>query len=456
MSKEQDSIYVTCDIMTSGFTLQSPDCIKDYDILKVNERKLGGVSEAKPRIFYGLVIAIAAFFILFASYGVRFAYGVFFSPMANDLGFDSATTSAAYSISFLLEGVFSLISGGLADRFGPRIVLTLSTILVAGGYCLMALINTTWQLYLVYGVIIGIGMGAMFVPLVSMTARWFNARRNLMTGLVSSGAGFGMLIVPPSAARLIELHDWRYSFIVLGLIILVVVLLASQFLKRDPSKMGTVAYGEKPQTHTGTPAPVAGYTFKQAIKTSQFWIIFVMIFWYGVYSMSYNVHIVPDAINSGMASTTAASILSTSGGLLILGRVILGNLADKIGNKPIFILGFILSTIAMLSISVSQAHWMFFLLAVLIGFSQGGLGTSQSPIVASLFGLKNHGLIFGCVGFGFTIGAALGPYFTGLIFDTTGSYHIAFLVCAGTSIAAIFFALLIKPIKGVALKARKI
>jgi MFS family permease len=273
-----------------------------------------------------------------------------------------------------------------------------------------------------------------------------------MTGLVSSGAGFGMLIVPPSAARLIEQNDWRYSFVVLGLIILVVVLVASQFLRRDPSKMGTVAYGEKPQTHAGPSTPVAGYTFKEAIKTSQFWIIFVMIFWYGVYSMSYNVHIVPDAINSGMTSTAAAGILSASGGLLILGRVILGNLADKIGNKPIFILGFILSTIALLSISFSQSHWVFFLLAVLIGFSQGGLGTSQSPIVASLFGLKNHGLIFGCIGFGFTIGAAIGPYFTGLIFDATGSYHIAFLVCAGTSIAAIFFALMIKPIKGAAVR----
>jgi OFA family oxalate/formate antiporter-like MFS transporter len=180
----------------------------------------------KPRLFYGYVIITAAFFIIFAAYGVRFSYGVFFKPMAADLAYSSATTSLVYSVSMFLEGIFSLVMGGLADRYGPRLVLTISSILVGLGYCLMPLVHSTWQLFLFYSLIIGVGMGGIFVPMVSMTARWFTTRRNLMTGLVSSGAGIGMLVIPPVSAYLIEGFGWRTTFIVMGIFILVVVLVA--------------------------------------------------------------------------------------------------------------------------------------------------------------------------------------------------------------------------------------
>jgi OFA family oxalate/formate antiporter-like MFS transporter len=179
----------------------------------------------------------------------------------------------------------------------------------------------------------------------------------------------------------------------------------------------------------------------------QFWVLFTMIFWYGFYSSSINVHIVPNAINAGMSSTTAASILSVSGGLLVVGRLILGTAADRTGNKRVFIFGFVLSTLALVWIILMQAHWAFFLFAALFGFSQGGIGTSQSPIAASLFGLKAHGLIFGCVGFGYTIGAAIGPYFTGYLFDITNSYHLALIICAGTSVVSLVIAFLLRPVK---------
>ena len=403
-------------------------------------------SKARP-LFYGFVIAIAAFVVLFSSYGVRFAYGVFFKPMAQELGFGAAATSAAYSISFFLEGVFSLISGGLADRFGPRKVVSVSTILVVVGYCLMPLTHTLWQLYLFYGVIVGVGMGAMFVPLVSMTARWFNARRNLMTGLVSSGAGAGMLIIPASTSHLIGAYGWRASFVMMGVFILISVLAAAQFMKRDPAEIGAVPYGESKNPPSKELHNATGHAFREALRLPQFWTIFLMAFWFGVFAMSYTVHIVPDAINSGMTPTAAAHILATTGALLIAGRILLGTLADKTGNKPVFILCFVLSCGAFLFISFVHTHWAFFVLAVLIGIAQGGIGTSMSPITASLFGLKSHGLIFGCVGLGNTFGAAVGPLLAGYIFDLTASYHIALLLCAAASLAGLFFASLIRPVK---------
>jgi MFS family permease len=402
--------------------------------------------ETTARIFYGFVIAIAAFFVLFSAYGVRFAYGVFFKPMAEQLGLNAATTSAAYSISFVMEGIFSLISGGLADRFGPRIVLSLSSILIAAGYCLMPLVHSPWQLFLFYGIILGIGMGAMFVPLVSMTARWFNTRRNLMTGLVSSGAGAGMLVVPSSTAFLIDRYGWRTSFLIMGIAVPVIVFVAAQFMRRDPESIGMVPYGasEIPMAEHST---TKEHELHEALRAPQFWVVFAMAFWFSVFSMAYNVHIVPDAIHAGMRATSAASILALTGALLLAGRIILGIVADKIGNKPIFIFCFMLSTSALLLITFVQAHWAFYVLAVMIGLSQGGVGSSQSPLIASLFGIKSHGLIFGSLGIASTFGAAMGPLLTGYIYDRTGSYHWALLMCAAASLISLTFAFFIKPMR---------
>jgi MFS family permease len=414
----------------------------------MNDR-ISGVPVAEEttfRFFYGFVIAIAAFFVLFSAYGVRFAYGVFFKPMEEQLGLNAVTTSAAYSISFFMEGVFSLISGGLADRFGPRIILSISSILVAAGYCLMPLVHSPWQLFLFYGIILGTGMGAMYTPLVSMTARWFNARRNLMTGLVSSGAGAGMLVIPSSTALLIERYGWRTSFLIIGIAIPVIVFAAAQFMRRDPESIGVLPYGasERPVEEKSA---AKDHELHEALRAPQFWVVFIMVFWFSALSMAYNVHIVPDAIHAGMHPTSAASILALTGALLLAGRIVLGIAADRTGNKPIFIFCFILSTVAFLLIAFVQAHWAFFVLAVMIGFSQGGVGSSQSPLIASLFGLKSHGLIFGSLGFGSTFGAAVGPLLTGYIYDRTGSYHRAMLMCAAASMISLVFAFFIKPVE---------
>jgi MFS family permease len=399
--------------------------------------------EAESGVYYGFIIAIAAFFILFSAYGVRFAYGVFFKPMAEELGFSAATTSAAYSISFFCEGIFSLVSGGLADRFGPRIVLSLSSILVVTGYCLVPLVHSPWQLFLFYGILVGVGMGAMFVPLISMIARWFNARRNLMTGLVSSGAGAGMLFIPPYTAHLIDGYGWRNSFLIMGIAIFTVAIVAAQFLRRDPKAMGMAPYGESrnaSQAESGS----KGFNFGPALRTAQFWVLFTMMFCFGIFAMSYNVHIVPDAINSGMRPTAAANIMAVTGAMFIISRIALGLVADRSGNKPIVILCFIVSAAAFCFIAMLHRQWAFFLLAAMIGVSQGGVGLSQSPLVASLFGLRSHGIILGCLGLGNTAGAALGPLLTGYIFDYTGSYHWALWMCAAASVVALVFALLIR------------
>jgi MFS family permease len=234
---------------------------------------------------------------------------------------------------------------------------------------------------------------------------------------------------------------------IMGAIVMVVVVVSAQFLKRDPSVMGVVPFGESQHTSVGLRKPVEGFTFKEALRTSQFWTVLIMLLTFGFYSMSINVHIVPDAIHLGMSPLVAANILAVNGIAVLTGRIILGGVADRIGNRRIFIFCFALSVSALFWIIFTQEYWAFFVFSFIMGFTQGGIGVSQSPIVASLFGLKSLGLILGCIGLGCTLGAALGPYFMGYIFDVTGSYQIALIIGCIMCVVSLVCAILIRPHK---------
>ena len=174
------------------------------------------VLTSERRFSYGYIVVVAALCIMLAMYGTRSVFGVFFKPMLTEFGWTRALTSGAHSLSMVVQGSLAVIMGGFNDRLGPRIVLTLSGFLVGLGYLQMSQIGAVWQLYLFYGVLIGTGMGGVFVPLLSTIARWFTARRSMMTGVVATGIGIGTLLEPPVANRLISIYDWRTSYIIIG------------------------------------------------------------------------------------------------------------------------------------------------------------------------------------------------------------------------------------------------
>ena len=366
--------------------------------------------------------------------------------MSSELGWNSATTSLAFSISNVVEGIFSIILGGLSDKYGPRKIMTLCGILIGLGYGLMFFVHSIWQLYLFYGLILGVGMGGIFVPTITMIVRWFKTRRNVMTGIVAAGSSVGLLIVAPLANHLIDAFSWRTSFLIFGIAIFAIISVASQFLKRDPSVMDLKPFGEQNTVKTST-APLEGLTYRETIRTNQFWLVFGVFFAFGFYSASISIHLVPDAIKNGINSSTAAYILTTTGIFAVIGRISMGLLGDKIGNRSIYLLGLGLFTLNIFWLITGNSLAAFFLFAVVFGISQGGLITSQSPFIASLFGLKQQGLIFGLAGFGCTLGMAAGPYITGFLFDATNSYKTAFLLCAIISALGIILTQLIKPVK---------
>jgi len=402
---------------------------------------------AEPGFFYGYIVVAAALCIMVVTYGTYFAFGVFFKPVLTDFGWTRAMTSGAFSLSMVVGGLLGIVMGGLTDRLGPRVVLTLCGFLLGLGYLLMSQVGAVWQLYLFYGVIIGTGMSGVWVPLMSTVARWFTKRRSMMSGVVLTGMGIGTLVGAPVANQLIATYDWRTSYIIIGSIILVVVALAAQFLRRDPARMGQVPYGESEGEEQELKAETGGFSLREAVYTRQFWVICGLFFCLGFCLFAITTHIVPHATDLGISAASAANILATIGGLVIVGRVVLGSAADRIGNRQAFIIGFILMPAALFWLAPAVEVWMLYLFAAVFGFAEGGMGASESPIVAGFFGLSSHGLILGVTSLGLTFGAAVGPFLAGYIFDVTGSYQVAFLVCAAIGIVGLILAAVLRPIR---------
>ncbi len=404
----------------------------------------------KPRFFYGYVVVGAAFFIMMITYGAMYTFGVFFQPLLVDFGWTRAMTAGAFSLFMVFHGFLYIVTGRLNDRFGPRVVMTVCGLLLGTGYLLMSRVSTIWHLYLFYGVIISIGVSGAGVPLMSTVARWFVLRRGLMSGIVMAGIGVGTMVMPPVANWLIYSYDWRTSYIIIGGIVLVSILLAAQFLKRDPYQMGLVPYGESEVDDEIEAAAQgdSGLSLSNAIRTRQFWLFCVIFLGFMFCLQATMIHIVIYATGLGITPASAANIMIVIGGLTVAGRLVIGTTADRIGNRLTLTISLALMSLTLFWLATTEEIWSLYLFAAVFGFTYGGFAALNSPMVAELFGLRAHGVILGIITFGGTIGGAIGPVVAGYIFDIRESYQLAFLISGTAAVVIAILASMLGPIAG--------
>jgi MFS family permease len=402
----------------------------------------------KSKIYYGYVIVASTFVIMVAMIGTVFTFGVFFTPMLTEFGWGRAVLSGAFSMSFLLSGFLGILAGRLSDRFGPRSVVLVCSLFFGLGFVLMSQVHAIWQLYLFRGVIIAIGLSAPVAPLQSTVVRWFVKRRGLMVAIFLMGPGVGSMIMPPIANWLILLHGWRTAYIVLGAASFLVIFLAALFLKRDPAQMDQLPYGaDEVEEHGVEPQYVNGLSLQEAFHTVQFWLLCAFFFCIAFVMMTIVTHIVPHAIDVGISSTTAAIILAIVGGVSTVAMIPEGSMADRIGVKRTAIFLTALLAVSMLWLLVTgQGMWSLFLFAVVFGLAFSSLDILLTLLSSSLFGLISLGAIIGFVNSILQVGSAIGPFAAGLIFDSTGNYHVAFLSCAAVTVIALIISLLLRPI----------
>lgn len=366
----------------------------------------------------GYTIVGASFVIQGTIVGAIFTYGVFFDALHGDLGWSRAVISAGSSLASLVMGVSAMIFGGLTDRIGPRRIMVGAGVLISLGYLVMSQLTAPWQLLLGYPILVGIAFGSHDVVTLSTVARWFDARRGIMSAVVKAGTGLGQVVGPAVAALLIAAFGWRAAYAWIALGTGPVVIIAGR-LMRQPPGVGE-HYQSVPRDSRSPVLPVMksrAFTLVAIAQSAVFFCTPIVI-----------VHIVPYATDIGLPRAVAAGILSLIGGVSIIGRLTVGVAIDKIGSRISLLSCQLIMLGSFVLLQFATTAPLLYLFAVIYGFAHGGMFTAVSPLVAQLFGMHTHGQLYGTVIFLGTLTGALGPIMAGLVHDVTGNYQIAFLL----------------------------
>lgn len=397
------------------------------------------------QLHYGWVMVIVTAGILMAYATVIYTFGIFLRPLTMAFGWERGALSGAYSLKLFLAGLFSIPSGRLSDRYGPRPLVTITGLLIGVGFLLMSQVSSLWQVYLIWGVLFGIASSACYVSIASTIPRWFTKRRGMAVGITVTGCGLGGMISAPLAQWLISSYGWQQAFIILGAITFIIIISLAQFLKHSPQQAGLKPYGgngtiDDKQSVASTGE---GFSFNQAIKTCRFWLLAAIRCCFLFILQVIVVHIAPYAVDIGVSAIVAASIISVIAGGSLIGRNLTGFISDRVGNGLVLTVCLVALTLALIWLLFTKETWMLYVFAVVFGFAYGGLISLDMLVPAEIFGFSSLGLIFGGLALCSTIGEAIGPLLAGSIFDITGSYSLALLICIIIGALAIILSLIL-------------
>jgi len=410
---------------------------------------------AKPGFFYGYVVTAAAFTVYFLGCGPYHTYfGVFLKPLLNEFGWTRAEASLGFSICLLLYGFLSIFAGWLTDRLGPRVVVTVFGSFLGICYLLLSQVNALWQFQLIYVLMGAIGLSAILVPLMSTMAKWFARKRGMMTGFVQAGAGVGGLVLTPLAGWLILAYGWRSAYVVLGCITLTVIIISGLFLKRNPKDVGQLPDGLSevisPELQKNRPGlqSAGGLSFREAIRTSQFWMIIGLYFGFGFLRSTFLAHIAAHVQDLGFSLVHGANVSAVIIGATIIGRIGMGRVADIIGNRSAYMISLAVTAVILIWGLVTEDLWGLYLFALIFGIGWGAQAVLRFSVSPEIFGLASLGLIMGAFAVAEASASTFGLYFAGYIFDTIGNYDPVFWIGTAVSVMGIILAWLLKPAIG--------
>lgn len=398
----------------------------------------------KPsKIFYGWWIVIAGFLISLLLGGfIILGFTAFFEPIANEFGWGYAQISLAASLRGAEAGILAPLMGFLVDRWGPRRLIFVGTILL--GFALIFLSRIT-SLGMFYGAFVLVAISdSACSPTVTMTAvaNWFRRKVGIATGIMACGFALGGLLVP-LVVKLIDVLDWQRAILILGLSVWVIGTPLSLLFRHKPEQYGYVPDGEEnnavicDQGSSPTQTHEVNIRLKQVLKTRAFWHIGLASALQLLAISAVIVHIMPYLSSAGIIRSTSALVAMALPLTSIIGRLGSGWLGDRV-NKTRVAAGFL----AMMSVGLvcfnytsNEGAWLLFPFIILFGIGWGST-ILRTALVREYFGRNRFGTILGFMMGIAGLGIILGPLFAGWIFDNWGSYHAAWLMFACLALIA--------------------
>ncbi len=360
------------------------------------------------------------------------SFGVLFKPIAQDFGWSRGNISLAFGIRLVVAAIFSAPMGYWIDRYGARWIAIPCFLFLSGGIAMLSIVRDFWQFMLVQGVLMGIGIAGPYMCLVSIVSKWHNKRRGMALGIVSAGGGIGASVIPPLTAKLLESFDWRETTLVLGLSCIVITIPAIIFMRNPPGGLTRdIGNAEGGQVRSGGTLEV-WRTLPRLFKTPSFLKVMMSFFlFFMVIGIMAN-HFVNYATDSGLSVVVAASMMSVAGICSTFGRLALGTVSDRLGAKGDMVLCFSIGAVSIVLITLN-IYALTWIAMALFGLAWGGVGPIVATATGEYFSFKNLATTMGVMMIGINIGAGLGPWLGGVMFDAFGSYFFALLLAAVAS-----------------------
>jgi len=367
-------------------------------------------------------LIVAALFTV--TYGVSTplaAFGVFLPVFAETFGWSRGAISTALSVNLLLGGVAGFVIGALADRRGPRVTLV-STVLLAGvSFSLVSTVTALWQLYLLVGVLGGVGMSSFYLLSTTTVTRWFGERRGLALALVLVGFNLAYITAGPLAAGLIARFGWRAAYALLAGTSGLVTMLAALTVRLPGADE---APPPRALNVDGSAGP--NVTLADALVDPRQWYLNISWLLLGALTLMISVHIVSFAHDQGISLAQASLALTAYGIGAVGGRIGSGIVSDRIGTFTTIRLSYVLQMVALAALLWLSSLEALLLSLLVLGFGFASADTMLATAVPEVFGTRALGSILGVLNLGWRFGAALGPISAGFLYDVTGSYTIPF------------------------------
>jgi MFS family permease len=371
----------------------------------------------------------------FVGFGSAYTFSAFVESLQRDFAASRGSVSLVFSLAGFLYFGLGIVSGPLADRWGSRRLAVIGMILTGAGLALAGAARSLTEVYVAYGLGVGLGVGCSYVPALGAVQRWFARRRGFASGLAVSGIGLGTLAMPPLAAWLIATLGWREAYVVLGVLAALVGAGMALMIENDPRDRGLGPDGDPLQSNARAAQPT-GASVREAVRSRLFLCLYAacLISSFGAFVPF--VHLVPYALDHGIAQSSAVLLLGMIGIGSTAGRFGLGGVADRMGRRSSLLLMFVGMGLSLAIWPFATQVWPLAAFAFVYGIFYGGWVAILPAVVMDYFGGRNVSGIIGVLYTSVAFGTLIGPTTAGFAFDLSHSYAVPILASAAANIIA--------------------
>ena len=393
------------------------------------------------RFYYGwVIVALAMMMHALTTGGTNALYGVFALPLSDAFGLSRAAILAATaSVAMICSGLFSPFAGLWLSRYSPKKLILLGCSLLSGGFFAMTLVTEWWQMSIVYGLCWSTG-NTMFGALAANTSvsNWFEAERGKALGVASIGMSVGSFSFPPMITWVIINHGWRSAYAVLGCLTIAAIPFIARWYRDRPE-------GEPDSDSDGHTQ--GGSNWGDILRRRDFWVIGICI---SICFAGFNgvtINLIPMAVDQGISPTAGAWLLSVTATFSVMGKIIIGMSADKLGPRKALMIPLSMLIIACLLLLNSPAYPVMMLASAFIGLSTGGAIPVWGALIGTYFGQRRFAQVMGAMNpLLVPLIVACAP-FVSWVNETTGSYDMALLTIVGFIAMSFTLIPLLRPVR---------